>query len=60
MREDINKAIESARVAKPPVSPELFNTLTMMGELLSRALERIDKLEGEFHDSPDVGLPKAI
>src|SRR5215203_4257517 len=33
MREDINKAIESARLAKPPLPPELFDALTMMGEL---------------------------
>jgi hypothetical protein len=60
MRDDINKAIEAARLATPPVPPELYNTLVVMGELLSRALDRIDKLEGEFPTSPDVLPPNAI
>ncbi len=59
MRDDISKAIESARLATPLLPPELYSTLNVFGELLSRALERIDKLEGEFPNSPDA-LPSKL
>jgi hypothetical protein len=60
MRPEITKTIEAARTGNQPVSQNLLSTLLVMGELLSQALDRLDKLEGGFLANPDVLSSKNV
>jgi len=42
MREEMKRVIHTAT---PGMSQQLYSTLLVLGELLSRALDRIDELE---------------